>query len=606
MADLIYSTRDHKFILKEWLDSQKIFHFDAFKDVVGMEDVDMILDQALKVAKEKMAPTNIDGDRIGAVFENGKATLPPSFHKLYHFLQENGYGTSQFNPDEGGKLPTILSSVIWEFFTAANPAFMNIMNLSGGASELIHSFGTERLKQKFLPNMYSGQCTVTMALTEPCCGSDVGDITTKAYAADEPGLYKIKGTKCFISGGDHDLTDNIVHLLLARCEGAAPGTKGLSLFIVPKVWVNEDGSLGESNDVTTVALEHKMGLHGSATAMLSFGENDNCRGYLLGNPPDEEGVAEGMAQMFQMINGARLLNGIAGVSLGQAAYNHSLQYAKERVQGRAISNPKGPRVRLIEHEDVRRMLMFQKPIIEAVRAMVFKTSYFSDVSRHSSDPEERKMAVGRVDLANPMVKGYPTDMVWQTIAEAIQIHGGYGFVEEYPVAQYARDCKILSIWDGTSFIQSMDLVDRKWMQEGGKLFAVWFKEMTESIESNKDLEGFGREYEIMSRAVVSYKEIQHLINSKFKEDIRVVPLFSTRVLHATAMLWAGTLLLEQAAVAIRKIQELSEGHFDYPFYQGKVKTVKFYIRNIVPEIFKICEVVRDSDTSAIDILEEGL
>lgn len=603
--DFIYTNRDHKFILKEWLDAQKIFNFDAFKDFVGMEDVDMLLDEALKVAKEVVGPTNIDGDRIGAVLKDGKVTLPPSFHKLWKFLQENGYGTSQANPDEEGKLPQILNTAIHEFFGAANPSFL-FVGLSCGSSELIHSFGTEKVKQMFLPKMYSGEWTGTMALTEPGGGSDVGDISSKAYATDEPGVYKIRGTKCFISAGDHDMTDNIVHLLLAKCEGAAPGTKGISLFVVPKIWVNEDGSPGEPNDVTTVAIEHKMGLHGSATVMLSFGDDDKCRGYLLGNPPNEKGIAEGMAQMFQMINGARFLNGIGGVCLAQAAYNYSLQYAKERVQGRPISNPTGPRVRIIEHEDVRRMLMFQKAIIEAGRAMIYKTSYFSDLSKYSSDPEERKTAAGRVDYASPSVKAYPTDMVWQTIAEAIQIYGGYGFMEEYPVAQYARDCKIFSIWEGTNFVQSMDLVGRKWMLEGGKLFVDWFKEVTETIESSKDLDGFGREHEIMSRALVSYKEIHDLMSSKFKEDMRVVPLFSTRVLHATAMLWAGSLLLEQAAIAVRKIKEIGEGHYEYPFYQGKVQTVKFYIRNIVPEIFKICEVVKDCDTSAIDVLEEGL
>lgn len=295
--DFIYSSRDQKFILKEWLDSQKIFNFDDFKDVVGLEDIDILLDQYLKVAKEVVAPTNTDGDRIGAVLENGKVTTPPSFHKLYKFLQEKGYGSSLYNPDEEGILPSILKTAWTEFLTAANPAFFYI-SLSGGATGLIQSFGTERDKQNFLPKMYSGQWLGTMAMTEPGAGSDVGDLTTKAYATDQPGVYKIRGTKCFISGGDHDLTDNIVHLLLARCEGAASGTKGISVFIVPKVWVNEDGSMGEPNDVTTVGLEHKLGMRGSATAMLSFGDDDNCRGYLLGNPPNEKGVAAGMAQTY--------------------------------------------------------------------------------------------------------------------------------------------------------------------------------------------------------------------------------------------------------------------------------------------------------------------
>lgn len=605
-SNFIYSNRDHKFVIKEWLNTEKILNFAAFKDTYDMDDVDMILDEALKVAKEVIAPTNEDGDRIEAKFADGKVATPSSFHKLYNFLQENGYGNSQYDPDEEGKLPTVIHIALDEFFNAANPAFHPYIGLAGGASNLINTYGTEKDKALFLPKMYSGEWAGTMCLTEPCCGSDVGDITTKAFATDEPGVYKIKGTKCFITAGDHDLTDNIIHLLLAKCEGAAPGTKGISLFIVPKIWVNEDGSLGEPNDVTTVAIEHKMGIKGSATAMLSFGDQGTCRGILLGNPPDEKGKAQGMAQMFVMMNGARQGTGLTAMAIAQAAYNYSVAYAKERVQGKAINNPKGDRVRIIDHEDIRRMLMFQKSVIEASRAMIMKNSYYLDLMRFSDDPEERKMAERRVDVNNPLVKAYPSDMVWQTTAEAIQVHGGYGFTEEYPVAQCARDSKILSIWEGTNFIQSLDLVGRKWIMDSGKVFGEWFKEIAASVESNKELEGFAREHEILSKAMGAYREIQGFIAMTFAKNIKVVPLFSTRILHATAMLWGGSLLLEQAAIAVAKIKELGEDHHDYPFYQGKVQTTKFYIRNIVPEIFKIAEIVKDCDTSAIDIPEEAL
>jgi len=605
-GNFIYSNREHKFILKEWLDMEKVFNFEAFKDFYGMEDLDMILDQALKVAKEVVAPTNIEGDRIGARLENGQVITPPSFKEVYNFLQENGYGASAFDPDEEGKLPQSLHFILEEFLSAANLAFMPYIGLIGGSSNLIYSFGSEEDKKRFLPNMFSGKWGGTMCLTEPCCGSDVGDITTRAFATEDPRVYKIKGTKCFITGGDHDLTENIIHLLLAKCDGAAPGTKGISLFIVPKVWVNEDSSLGGPNDVSTVALEHKMGIRGSATAMLSFGENDNCRGILLGSPPDGSGKAEGMAQMFVMMNGARQGTGLQALAVAQAAYYNSLQYAKERIQGKSISNPKGPRVRIIDHEDVRRMLMFQKSVLEACRAMLCKNAYYIDLARYSPDPVERKMAERRIEVNNPLIKAYPSDMAWLTTAEAIQVHGGYGFTEEYPVAQAARDCKILSLWEGTNFIQSLDLLGRKWMLDGGKIFQEWLAEVESSIEGSQGLEGMEREYAIMTRAMSTYKEIYGFIAGIFMQKIKVVPLYSTRILHATSMLWAGSLLLEQAAVAGGKMKELGEGHFDYPFYQGKWQSAKFYIRNIVPDIFKIAEVVKDCDTSAIDILEEGL
>lgn len=605
-SNFVYFNRDHKFILKDWLDTKKILAFDAFKDYYDMEDIDMILDEGLKVAKEVVAPTNIDGDRTGAQLKDGKVITPPSFHKLYRFMQENGYGNSQFDPNEEGKLPTVLYVVQEEFFNAANPAFHPYIGLAKGASNLIELFGTQEDKKRFLPKMYSGEWAATMCLTEPCCGSDVGDITTKAYPTEDPRVYKIKGTKCFITAGDHDLTENIIHLLLARCEGAAPGTRGISLFIVPKVWVNEDGSLGEPNDITTVAIEHKMGIKGSATAMLSFGDEDACRGILLGNPPDKDGKAEGMAQMFVMMNGARQSTGLTAMAIAQAAYNYALQYARERVQGKSITNLKGPRVRIIEHEDIRRMLLFQKSIIEVSRAMIMKNSYYIDLARFSSDPEERKTAERRIEVNTPLIKAYPSDMVWQTTAEAIQVHGGYGFTEEYPVAQCARDSKILSIWEGTNFIQSMDLVGRKWRLDGGKVFAEWLGDLVASVENNKDVRELAREYEIMSKAINAYREMQGFLVTKLAENIKIMPLYSTRVLHATAMLWGGSLLLEQAAIALARIRELGPEHFDHSFYQGKVQTARFYIRNIVPEIFTTAEIIKDCDTSAIDIPEEGL
>jgi alkylation response protein AidB-like acyl-CoA dehydrogenase len=601
-----YSNRDHKFILKEWLDTEKILNFEAFKEIYSLEDVDMILDQGIKVAKEVVAPTNEDGDRIGVKLVNGQAVVPESFHKLYKFMQDNGYGNTQFDPEEEGKLPTLLHIALEEYFNAANPAFHSYIGLSGGSSNLINSFGREEDREKFLPHMYSGRWAGTMCLTEPCCGSDVGDITTRAFATDDPRIYKIKGTKCFITCGDQDITENIVHLLLAKCEGAAPGTKGISLFIVPKIWVNDDGSLGEPNDMATVALEHKLGIHGSPTAMLSFGENDTCRGILLGNPPDESGRAEGMAQMFVMMNGARQGTGLTALSIIQAAYNYSLQYARERIQGKAIDNPRGPRVPIIQHPDIRRMLMFQKSVAEACRAMIAKNSYMIDLSKYSPDPDERKMARRRIEVNNPLVKAYPSDMVWITTGEAIQVHGGYGFTEEYPVAQCARDSKILSIWEGTNFIQSMDLVGRKWTLDGGKIFAEWLAELKNSVEANKDLEGFARETEIMTGAITTYSQIQAFIAGVFAQNIKLVPLYSTRILRATAMLWGGALLLEQAAIALAKAKELGEGHYEYPFYFGKVQTAKFYIRNIVPEIFNIAEVIKDGDASAVEIPEEAL
>lgn len=601
-SNFIYSSRDHKFILKEWLDTQKVLSFPRYADYYELDDIDAILDQALKVAKEVIAPTNDDGENIGLRLVDGKVNVPPSFHNAFKFMQENGWG--MHDPDEEGTMPALVRSAAGEYFNAANPSFSPYSGLGSGSAKLIASFGRQEDKEKFLPNMYSGKWAGTMCLTEPSAGSDVGDALTKAYPTDDPRIYKIKGTKCFITGGDHDLTENIIHLLLARIDGAAPGTKGLSLFIVPKLWVNDDGGL-EANDVTTVAIEHKMGLKGSATAMLSFGDAGNCRGILLGNPPDERGVAEGMAQMFQMMNGARHGTGHSAVAVAQVAYNNAVEYAKTRIQGRAITNPKGPRVRIIEHEDIRRMLLDQKATLDAMRALIFMNVYYQELANFSPDEEERTMAARRIEVLNPLAKAYCSDMAWPLIAEAIQVYGGYGFIEEYPVAKQARDSKIYSIWEGTNYIQSMDLVGRKWRMDEGRVFKEWLAEVSSYIQNHQGTPGLEEEFAKLNEALESYNDIYATMGKYFFTNLRMVPFYSTRVLHATAMLYCGRLIIEQAAVAQKRIAELGENHFDYVFYKGKVLSAKYYIKNVLPAVNNLREIIKTADASAIEMPEEA-
>ncbi|MFH0809814.1 MAG: acyl-CoA dehydrogenase family protein, partial [Pseudomonadota bacterium] len=337
------------------------------------------------MAKEVVAPTCDDAEGVGVKFENGKVTVPESMKNAYHFLQENGWG--MHDPAEPGVLPQIVQAACREYFNGANNT---VHLLTEGAARLIATYGRAEDKARFLPLMYKGKWGGTMCLTETGAGTDVGASVTKAFATETPQVYRIKGIKNFITGGDHDYTENIVHLLLARIEGGAPGTRGLSLFIVPKIWVKEDGSLGEANDVITLSIEHKMGIKGSVTAMLGFGENDGCRGILLGNPPNEKGFAEGIAQMFQMMNAARHNVGQVGLVLSTVAYNNAVQYAKERIQGKALTDPKGPDVPIIKHEDVRRMLLDQKATIDAMRALIYKNWYYIDLANHSDDAAERQ------------------------------------------------------------------------------------------------------------------------------------------------------------------------------------------------------------------------
>lgn len=610
------NARDLKFILKEWLPTEEVFSYPQFADYYTKEDIDAVIDPCLKMAKELIEPSNEEGNANPCRFENGKVVTPASFGSLFHQLQEEGWGTSNIDESEGAMvLPHLLHSAITELFLAANPAFMPYIILTSGAAGLIQSFASEELKQIFLPKMMDGSWTGTMCLTEPSAGSDVGDILSKAYPTDHPRIFKIKGSKMFITAGDNDFTENIIHLYLARVEGAKEGTKGISLFIVPKYWVNEDGSLSD-NDVQTTGIEHKMGLYGSVTAALSMGENNGCRGWLLGiNPQENEGVGEGMAQMFEMMNGARMETGHSALSCLANAYYNARDYCKERIQGRLLTNPKAGRVNIIMHEDIKRTLLMGKAHIEAMRAMMYRTYFAFDVLHCDSDPEKKKKASNLIEVTTPLCKAYPSDEAWWLIGEAIQAYGGYGYCEEYPVAQIARDVKIYSIWEGTNFIQAMDLVGRKWTMQKGAVFAEFIQEMKDFYEANKGLAeaaaisdagqpdlSLHKEFAILGRALDAYAQIQMAIGGYFaQKQISMLPLHARRILTATSQLYAGRCILDQALLASKKAQELGPDHYDYNFYIGKIMSAKYFLRNVVPNVFIARDIIKDGDSSVLDI-----
>lgn len=606
-SNFLYSTRDHKFILTEWLDMEKVLSFDFYKDYYGVDDIDMILEQALKVAKEVVAPTRDDNDAVGAVFSEGKVTVPPSFIDAYWFIQQNGWGGTNEDDTCEGALPQTLFRACGEYLAGANAAVMPYILATAGAARLIQAFGDERVNNLFADKMFNGDWAGTMALTEPNAGSDVGDLLTRAYPTDEAGIYKIKGTKCFITGGEQDITENIIHLVLARVEGALPGTRGISLFAVPKYRVDDAGNLGAFNDVHCVGIEDKMGIKGSATCVMSFGDENDCLGYVLGNPPNEEGKGEGMAQMFQMMNGARMETGHASLAETAVAFHNAANYATERIQGRPITNPKSERVNIIQHEDVRRMLLDLKAYIEGMRALIFKTYWYFDVEHHTKDADEKKWAKARIEVATPIVKAYCSDRAWELCAEAMQVLGGNGYSEEYPVAELARDVKIYSIWEGTNYIQSMDLVGRKWMMGKGSLFADWLAEIAKFAADNANVAGFEREMEILSKAVTTYQEIQGAMGGFVANgQINMLPVYATRILRITGDLTITQNLLEQAIIAQKKIDELGKDHYDYAFYNGKVMAAKYFAKNILPNIFNVLEVIKEADTSVIEIEEEAL
>lgn len=605
-SNFISNNRDHKFILKEWLDLDKLVNCERFRNHFDLSDVDMLLDQAIKIAENIVAPTYDETEANPLRLVNGKVKVTPAFRSAFQFLNENGWGLSDGDKDAEDKLPGVVFTACDEFLTGANPNLTQLMIISKCAARLIQTYGDKQVKDTYLPNMFSGKWSGAMCMTETGAGTDVGDLSTKARPTDNPKVYKIKGTKCFISVGEHDVTGNIVCALLARVDGAAQGTQGISLFVVPKYWVNEDGSL-EWNDVTTIALEHKMGWKGSPTCILNFGEDDNCRGYILGEAPDQSGKGKGMAQMFQAVNEARMSTGHIALAISNVAYHNAVQYAKQRIQGRSFtSGNAGSRVRIIEHEDVRRMLMLQKATLEAIRALVLKTYYYYDLVDYSCDKADIGRARRRAEVNTPLVKAYCSDMAWQLTAEAIQVFGGYGYSEEYPVAHSARDAKILSIWDGTNYIQAKDLVERKWNMDKGAVFQEWLQDIEDFITMHETNEDFSKEFTILKNAFNAYREMKAFIMGSMDDNPGLCPLYATRILHSTAIMYCGKLLLSQGLLAKKKLAVLKPNDYDYNFYQGKTESVKYYLRNIVPSVILTKDIVLTADTSALDIPAEAL
>jgi alkylation response protein AidB-like acyl-CoA dehydrogenase len=606
-SNFMHYSRDHKFILKEWLDLDVILNTERFKDGYSIDDIDFILDNALKGAKEVIAPTIEDSDKVGAKYENGKVVTPASTKEAYFFIQNNGLCSSNYDPNDPSAVPLCILWSMLEYVIGANPSLGTLYLAGGAAAGLIEDFGSDQLKETYLPKMYSGQWAGTMDLTEPGAGSEVGNIATRAIPTGEPGVYKIKGSKCFISGGEQDITENIIHLTLARIDGARKGTAGISLFVVPKYLPDENGNPGKFNDINCAGIEHKLGLHGNPTCVMNFGENDDCIGFLVGDPPGEDGVGQGMAQMFNMMNEERLMTGLSATALAAVAYHNAADYARQRIQGKATADPKGGQVAIINHEDIRRSLMLQKSFIEAFRAMAIGTFYLVDIKKNSSDPDKVQWANNISEVNIPLVKAFCSDYALECISTALQIYGGYGFSEEYPVAELYRDARIYPIWEGTNYIQAMDLVGRKMTMKKGQVFADWIKHITDFVEANSDNPDFAREFELMKKAQLQFDEILDILNN-WRNDGKAsqLKLFATRILHATGKLYAAKLLLEMALIAQQKMSELGKEHYDYNFYQVKVASARFFVRNILPEVGALVDILKEQDCTALEIEEAAL
>ena len=603
-SNWLYQTRDITFQIKEWLSMDKLLTLDAYKEFYGIDDIDNFLDVNNKVCRDLMCPANKDADEPGAKYVGGNehaVVTPDSFKKVYKAVQDASIA-QQFGFRGEGKIPLAWYAPILEMQTAASPSIVMFWCLTQGAITVLQEYGTQKQQDLFLPKMISGEWCGTMGLTEPGAGSEVGAVQSKAFPTDTPGKYKLTGTKCFITSGDHDLAENIIHLMLAKTPGAKEGTAGISLFLVPKFWVNEDGSVGAWNDVTTMNIEHKLGIHGSSTCTLSMGENNNCYGWMVGEKEVVDGKAVGMKQMFAYMNEERLNTGLFSLGCIGAAYYAALDYTKVRVQSKHSTNPKGPSVRIIEHEDVRRMLLFQKSIMEACRALIYQSYLYRDLSVDAATPEERAYYDDMFSINNPLCKAYASDMARRTTEEAIQCHGGYGFMEEYAAAELYRDVVIYGIWEGTNFIQAQDYTGRKFTMKDGAPFQRWVAEINEFVASKKTDE-FAAEFAMMADAMVAFKDIVDMNAAWTTGDRQMKQLFATRTMHAGARVYCGKLLLDQAILAAAKLKKLGDDHFDANFYKGKIASAKFYIMNHVTDIFGYEKSMKCGDRSSIDIPE---
>jgi alkylation response protein AidB-like acyl-CoA dehydrogenase len=584
------------------LSVETLTEYEYFRDH-SRETFDTALDAAYKLAREVCWPTYAEMDRIGVTYDakSKKTIVPECMHRIWHTYKEGGWH-GQTAPSElgGQQFPNAVGAATAFIFNAANTAANMYVAGAYGAAGLILSFGNDELKHTYLEKLYAGEWGGTMCLTEPQAGSSLSDVKTTAVKAEDGDHYLLTGTKCFISNGDQDITENIIHPVLAKIPGAPPGVKGISLFIVPKYRINGDGSIGEFNDVVTAGIEHKLGLRGNATATLNFGDNGDCRGWLLGEPN------RGLTYMFQLMNHARIATGIQATSLASNAYQHALQYARERLQGRRITekNPTTPQVAIITHSDVRRMLLVQKATTEGMFALLAYTAFLGDKEQCSPDEAERITATDILDVLTPVCKAYGSETSYDSIVLAIQCYGGYGFSEEFPLAQMLRDCKVFPIYEGTNGIQAMDLLGRKVVMKGGGALRTLLNDMSKTIEEASRIEALKDMAGKLSAALNEVAETTtHLGGIALAGDVEFYIGSATSYLGMFSRLVISWLFLWQSIVA-EKALGAGAGAADQRYYKGKLATARFYLNNELPHLHATAQILKSGERTALDFDQE--
>jgi alkylation response protein AidB-like acyl-CoA dehydrogenase len=565
--------RDMKFVINELVGLEQISALPGCEEVTA-DLVDAVLEEAGKFAAGVLDPLNKPGDRTGARFDNNVVTAAPGFKDAFRKFSEGGWTGLNCDPQFGGQgLPHIISAQTSEMWNSANMSFCLCPMLTAGVVAALMRHGSNQQKALYLPNLVSGKWTGTMNLTEPQAGSDLAAVRTRAVP--EGDHHRLHGTKIFITWGEHDMAENIIHMVLARTPDAPEGVKGISLFVVPKFLVDKDGRLGKRNDVKCVSIEHKLGIHGSPTCVMAYGDADGAIGYLVG----EEN--RGLEFMFTMMNFARLEVGIEGVAIAERAYQHALEYAKNRVQGREMGVKGGERVSIIHHPDVRRMLMSMKAQTEAMRAIATLTAAYLDKALLHPDRTERARNQALFDLLTPVVKGWCTEQSIEIASIGVQVHGGMGFVEETGAAQYLRDARITTIYEGTTGIQANDLIGRKIAYEKGATIKLMIAEIRalDGELAKVTHPGVAVVRRSLAEGVTALTEATDWLLATFPHNMKAAAAGAVPFLKLFGVVAGGWQMARAALVAKRRLDDGTEG---YDFYRAKIGTARFYAEHILP------------------------
>jgi alkylation response protein AidB-like acyl-CoA dehydrogenase len=601
MPQQLADRRDQDFVIWEQMNCEEILQHETYREF-NKKTCDMILTEARALAVKELLPLLAEGDEIGVHFDAGAVKVPESFHRVYKLIQEGEWHNLSVPQEMGGQgAPAFIGAAAAEYFLGANWPLYCYATMGNGTAHIIDLYGTPEQKEKYVKKLTAAEWGGTMLLTESEAGSDVGALTTTAVRKGD-GTYSVTGNKIFITNGEHDLVDNIIHPVLARIEGDPAGTKGISLFIVPKYFVNDDGSLGDRNDIACSGVEEKHGIHASATCSMTLGGKGQCIGYLLG----EE--CQGMKVMFNMINHARMSTGLQGMTYASAAYLLAVNYARERLQGRDLENfadHSAPSVAIIRHPDVRRNLLWMKSYVDGMRSFFYYMTRCGSQALITASAEEQEKYGDLFSMLTPIVKDYMAVKGHEVCIQAIQVFGGAGYTRDYLVEQYARDCKITSIYEGTSGIQAMDLLARKIGTKKGLVFMNFLGEIQQTAARAKAIDGLNDLGLKVENTANRLGEVaMHIGQMAMSENFKVGFAHALPFLYATGDTIMAWMLLWRAVVASEKLTDKPKKK-DIAFYEGQIKTAEFFIQTELPMTSGKMDAIQGGCAAAIEISDEG-